>query len=196
MSIKISSRFATVILAIGIFSTVLALYNSLPAPVYGQQSGHNMGGSGSDHGMSGGSSQGMGMGGGDNAGHGMMTMSDVPGFVQQKCHSGDGMPPHYCEPKYNVMSSVKGLKISNINPISDNRLEVIIENMNRISTLNSTAGQQNIVIVGGGGDLAGSTVIDITASGSQKITTELQLIGFGSIYSQDRISIHLFPLTT
>jgi len=41
------------------------------------------------------------------------------------------------------MSSVKGLKISNVNPISDNRLEVIIEKMNGISTLNSTAGQQN-----------------------------------------------------
>jgi len=45
------------------------------------------------------------------------------------------------------------------------------------------------VIVGGGGDLAGSTVVDAIASGSQKITAELQLIGFGSIYNQDRISI-------
>jgi len=39
-------------LAIGIFSTELALYNSLPIQVYGQQSGHSMDGSGSDYSMS------------------------------------------------------------------------------------------------------------------------------------------------
>ncbi|MGZ5485145.1 MAG: hypothetical protein ACXWFB_04445 [Nitrososphaeraceae archaeon] len=58
----------------------------------------------------------------------------------------------------------------------------------------TTTGQQNIVVVGGGGDLAGSTVIDIP--GLQKITTELKLIGSGSIYNLEKVAIHLFPLTT
>ena len=124
----------------------------------------------------------------------MMMMMNVPGFVQQICNIGKDMPPHYCEPNYNVMSSVKGFKISNVNPINDNELQVVISNMNSVSNATTTTGQQNIVVVGGGGDLAGSTVIDI--SGSQKITTELKLIGYGSIYNLEKIHLHLFPLTT
>ena len=85
--------------------------------------------------------------------------------------------------------------ISNVNPINDNELQVVIENMNRISNA-TTMGQQNIVVVGGGGDLAGSTVLDIAGSGSQKITTELKLIGSGSIYNLEKVSLNLFPLTT
>jgi hypothetical protein len=57
-------------------------------------------------------------------------------------------------------------------------------------------GQQNIVVAGGGGDLAGSTVLDIAGGGSQKITTELKLIGSGSIYNLERIYLHLLPLTS
>jgi hypothetical protein len=108
---------------------------------------------------------------------------------------GKDMPPLYCEPNYKVMSSVKGLKISNVNPINDNELQVVIENMNSMSNATTATGQQNIVVVGGGGDLAGSTVLDITG-GSQKITTELKLIGSGSIYNLEHIHLHLFPLTT
>ena len=74
-----------------------------------------------------------------------------------------------------MISSGKGLKISNVNPINDNELQVVIDNMNSISNTTTTMGQQNIVFVGGGGDFAGSTVLDI-AGGSQKITTELKLI--------------------
>ena len=128
--------------------------------------GMGMGGGGSQGmGMGGGGSQGMGMGGGSSGmggggGHGMMMMN-VPGFVQQICNIGKDMPPHYCEPNYNVMSSVKGFKISNVNPINDNELQVVISNMNSVSNATTTTGQQNIVVVGGGGDLAGSTVLDI-----------------------------------
>ena len=141
--------------------------------------------------LNGGGSSGMG---GEGGGHSMMMMMNVPGFVQQKCNIGKDMPPHYCEPNYTVMSSVKGLKISNVNPINDNELQVVISNINSVSNATTTTGQQNIVVVGGGGDLAGSTVIDI--SGSQKITTELKLIGSGSIYNLEKVAIHLFPLTT
>ena len=208
MTIKISLKFAIIVLGIGVFSTMLFTFDkSFPIEYAnaqmnmegGQGGGHGMngggssgmGGEGGGHGMNGGGSSGMG---GEGGGHGMMMMMNVPGFVQQICHTGNDMPPHYCEPNYNVMSSVKGLKISNVNPINDKELQVVISNINSVSNATTTTGQQNIVVVGGGGDLAGSTVIDI--SGSQKITTELKLIGFGSIYNLEKVHLHLFPLTT
>jgi hypothetical protein len=157
------------------------------ANAQGGGGGHG-GSSGMDSGGGGhGGSSGMDSGGG---GHGM----EVPGMVQQICHMDKDMAPHYCEPNYNVMSSVKGLKISDVNPINDNELQVFITNMNSVSNATTATDQQNIVIVGGGGDLTGSTVLDI--AGSQKITTELKLIGSGSIYNLEKISLHLFPLTS
>jgi hypothetical protein len=129
--------------------------------------GQGMGGGGS-FGMSGGG-QGMGGGsfgmGGGGAGHGMMMMN-VPGAVQQICDTSKDMLPSYCEPNYKVMSSVKGFKISTVNPINDNELQVVIENINSISNTTTTMGQQNIVVAGGRGDLAGSTVLDIAGGGS------------------------------
>jgi hypothetical protein len=129
--------------------------------------GGSSGMGGGSSGMGGGSS---GMGGGPSGmgggGHGMMMMN-VPGMVQQMCHMGKDMPPLYCEPNYKVMSSVKGLKISNVNPINDNELQVVINSINSVSNATTTTtGQQNIVVVGGGGDLAGSTVLDIAGGGS------------------------------
>jgi hypothetical protein len=95
------------------------------------------------------------------------------------------------------MSSVKGFKISSVNPINDNELQVVIENINSISnTTATTMGQQNIVLAGGGGDLAGSTILDISGASSQKITTQLKLIGSGSIYSLERVILNLLPLTS
>ena len=210
MDIKISSKFAIVILGIGIFSTLLALDKSFSIESANAQmnmggggsQGMGMGGGGSQGmGMGGGGSQGMGMGGGGSqgmvggAGHGMMMMTNVPGSVQQICNMGKDMPPSYCEPTYHVMSSVKGFKISSVNPINDNELQVVIENINSMSNA-TTMGQQNIVVAGGGGDLAGSTILDISGGGSQKITTQLKLIGFGSIYNLESMHLHLLPLTS
>jgi hypothetical protein len=168
----------------------------------GGSQGMGMGGGGSQGmGMGGGGSQGMGMGGGGSqgmvggAGHGMMMMPNVPGSVQQICNMGKDMPPSYCEPTYHVMSSVKGFKISSVNPINDNELQVVIENINSMSNA-TTMGQQNIVVVGAGGDLAGSTILDISGGGSQKITTQLKLIGSGSIYNLESMHLHLLPLTS
>jgi hypothetical protein len=198
MDMKIYSKFVIGILVIGIFSTLFAFDNSFTiesASAQGGGGGHGMDGGdsagmgGGGHGMDGGDSAGMGGGG-----HGMMM--NVPGMVQQMCHMGKDMPPHYCEPNYNVMSSVKGLKIVDVNPINDNELQVFITNMNSMSNVTTTMGQQNIVVVGGGGDLAGSTVLDISGSSSQKITTQLKLIGSGSIYNLEKISLHIFPLTS
>jgi hypothetical protein len=199
MDMKIYSKFVIGILVIGIFSTLLAFDNkSFPVESANAQGGggHDGGGSGGGgHGMDGGGSSGMGGGG---AGHGMMMMMNVPGAIQQMCHMGKDMPPHYCEPTYHIMSSVKGFKISGVNPINDNELQVVIENINTVTNTTTTAtsmGQQNIVVVGGGGDLAGSTVLDISGSSSQKITTQLKLIGSGSLYSLESMHLHLFPLT-
>jgi hypothetical protein len=214
MKIKISPKFAIIILGIGILSTLLAFDNK-SFPVESANAQMNMGSGGGGQGMGSGGGQGMGSGGGQGmgsggghgmdgggssgmgggAGHGMM-MTNVPGFVQQICHTGKDMPPSYCEPNYQVMSSVKGLKISSVNPINDNELQVVIENINSMSNTTTTMGQQNIVVAGGGGDLAGSTVLDISGGGSQKITTELKLIGSGSIYNLERIYLHLLPLTS
>ncbi|HSF49344.1 MAG TPA: hypothetical protein VLA74_01170, partial [Nitrososphaeraceae archaeon] len=210
MDIKISSKFAIVILGIGIFSTLLAFDKSFPVESANAQmnmgsgdGGQGMGGGG--QGMGGGGSFGMGGGGqgmggggsfgmgGGGAGHGMMVMN-VPGAVQQICDTSKDMLPSYCEPNYKVMSSVKGFKISTVNPIDDNELQVVIENINSMSNATTTMGQQNIVVAGGGGDLAGSTVLDIAGGGSQKITSELKLIGSGSIYNLERIYLHLLPL--
>jgi len=210
MDIKISSKFAIVILGIGIFSTLLALDKSFSIESANAQmnmggggsQGMGMGGGGSQGmGMGGGGSQGMGMGGGGSqgmvggAGHGMMMMTNVPGSVQQICNMGKDTPPSYCEPTYHVMSSVKGFKISSVNPINDTELQVVIENINSMSNV-TTMGQQNIVVVGGGGDLAGSTILDISGGGSQKITTQLKLIGSGSIYNLESMHLHLLPLTS
>jgi hypothetical protein len=202
MDIKISTKFAIVILGIGIFSTLLAFENkSFPFESANAQGGGGHGGEsgggghgmgGGDHGMDGGGSSGMGGGG---AGHGMMMMN-VPGAVQQICDTSKDMLPSYCEPNYKVMSSVKGFKISSVNPINDNELQVVIENINSITNATTTMGQQNIVVAGGGGDLAGSTVLDISGGGSQKITTQLKLIGSGSIYNLEKVTLNLLPLTS
>jgi hypothetical protein len=191
MDMKISLKFAIIVLGIGVFSTMLFTFDKSFPIEYANAQMNMEGGQGGGQGMNGGGSSGMG---GQGGGHGMMMMMNVPGFVQQICNIGKDMPPHYCEPNYSVMSSVKGLKISNVNPINDNELQVVISNINSVSNATTTTGQQNIVVVGGGGDLAGSTVIDI--SGLQKITTELKLIGSGSIYNLEKVAIHLFPLTT
>ena len=188
---KILTQFAIFILGIGIFSTFLSFGNPFLIASANAQQMHMDQGSRGDHGMGGGGSSGM-SGGGDHMMN-MMMMMDVPGAVHQMCHMGKDMPPTYCEPSYIVMSSVKGLKISNVNPINDNELEVVIENMNRLSNA-TTMDQQTIVVVGGGGDLAGSTVLDI--GGSQKTTTHLKLIGSGSIYNIEKIHVHLLPLTS
>ena len=70
-------------------------------------------------------------------------------MVQQMCNMEKDMPPHYCEPNYMVMSSVKGVKIVDVNPINDNELQVFITNMHSMSNATTTTGQQNIVVVGG-----------------------------------------------
>jgi hypothetical protein len=89
-----------------------------------------------------GGGQGMGMSGMSGMEHDSMY---TPGMVKEMCHMGEDMPRHYCEPSYQVMSSVKGVKVSDIDIINDTSLIVTVSELSPM--FNSTVG--DIVIVGG-----------------------------------------------
>jgi len=135
-----------------------------------------------------GSSMGGSMGGsmdmGGSMGH---NMGSMPGVVQQMCHDQGNMPPHYCEPSYMVMSSVRGITISAVDAVSDK--EVVLT----VKQIGSGAGQmsQKMVLVGGTGDLAGSTLIDEGWERSKVVN--LKLDGAGTIYDHGEMHLHLFP---
>jgi hypothetical protein len=112
---------------------------------------------------------------------------DTPGMIKEMCHMGEDMPPHYCEPSYQVMSSVKGVKISDVAIVNDTSVMVTIKELNPMS--NNTVG--DIVIVGGGGELAGSTLLE--GNWKQNITSTLNFVGSGSVYSTNKLTTHLFP---
>jgi hypothetical protein len=145
-----------------------------------------MGGMSSMGGGSGGNMQGMGgmssMGGGSGG--------NMPGSLNQMCHMGNDMPPHYCEPAYHVMSSAQGIKVSAVSPLNNNSLTVTLQQLNSIS--NGTTSQK-VVLVGGGGSLAGATVVD--PGWKTKTQVHLKLNGVGSIYDLSDAHIHIFPYT-
>jgi hypothetical protein len=140
----------------------------------------SMGGGGGSNmqGMSGMSS--MGGGGGGN----------MPGSLNQMCHMGNDMPPHYCEPAYHVMSSAQGIKVSAVSPLNNNSLTVTLQQLNAISNGMTS---QKVVLVGGGGSLAGATVVD--PGWKTKTQVHLKLNGQGSIYNLSDVHIHIFPYT-
>lgn len=80
----------------------------------------------------------------------------TPGTISEMCNMGDDMPPRYCEPSYNVMSSVKGVKVDNVSVLNDTSLMVMVSEPNPVS--NNTV--HDMVIVGGGGDLAGAALLE------------------------------------
>jgi plastocyanin len=135
--------------------------------------------SGMEHG-----SGGQGMSGMSGMEHGS---GHTPGMTNEMCHMGEDMPPHYCEPSYQVMSSVKGVKISDVNILNDTSVMVTVSELNPMS--NNTV--EGIVIVGGGGDLAGSTILE--GNWKQNTTSTLNFVGTGSAYSTDKLTVHIFP---
>jgi len=143
------------------------------AQMGGGMSGHDMGSSGG-HGASG--------------GHGMSghTMS---GMVHEMCHGPGNMPPHYCEPTYHTMSSVKGVKISKVELLDDNSVIVTVKQIGiEAGTMN-----KDVVLVGGSGHLAGATVIEKGWQKSKVI--EMYFDGMGTLYDHQKLKLHLFPLT-
>lgn len=168
--------------------TVLACAGALAlaAPAAWAQVDHSIHGAGSatptaDAGKSGGKGKKKGAGHGGHHGR--------PGQVMQMCHEPGGKPPHYCEPAYKVMSSVRGLSITDVSPVGDTAVMVTIQTAGGST---HTVGQQ-LVLVGGSGDLAGATIVAGDWSG--KTTVHMNLQGSGTVYSQKSMHLHLFPLT-
>ena len=128
-------------------------------------------------------------GGQGMSGMGGMMEHSAPGSVNQVCSVEDHMPPHYCEPSYQVMSSVKGVKITDVTIVNDTSIVLTVRELN--PTSNNTVG--DIVIVGGGGDLAGSSLLD--GNWNESTTAIINFVGTGSVYSTDRLMIHLFPFS-
>lgn len=137
-----------------------------------------MGGMGGGHDMG-------AMSGMDSMGHGMG--HNIAGSVQEMCHPVGDMPPHYCEPTYKTMSSVRGIRIATVDAVSDNEVVVSVK---QIGTSASPVAQK-LVLVGGGGNLAGATVID--GGWSKSTVAHLKLDGFGTIYDHGGMSVHIFP---
>jgi hypothetical protein len=115
---------------------------------------------------------------------------NVPGSIHQMCQQAGMMPPHYCEPSYSVMSSVKGLRINNVDIQNDNTaVATIIQ-------IGTAAGPMNqkIVVVGGTGHLAGATIVNGGWSGTTTVTIPFE--GFGTLYDFGTLNLHIFPLTS
>ena len=115
-----------------------------------------MGGGGMSHGGDSGSSSSGGMsmgGGGGPSRHGVFY---GPGTVHQQCNMGGDMPPLYCEPYYKAMSSVVGVRITNVDPVNEKTLRITLKELN----VESNGVNQKISVTAGSGDLVGSGIID------------------------------------
>ena len=146
-------------------------------------------GGGMDHGQHGGSMEhgGKDQGGGKHGGHGRH--GAYPGMVEQVCHETGGMPPHYCAPSFKVMSSVPGLQVVDAGPVNDRTIWI------KLGDLNAQGGpfQRNVAIVGGGGELAGATLV--SAGWQQQTTVQLALEGNDTVYGTRSMHLHAFPVT-
>ncbi len=85
------------------------------------------------------------------------------------------MPPHYSKSTYHLMSSVKGIQISGLDIVNDKELLV------KIKSNSSNPVNQNLTLVGGGGDLAGSASVKAGWNDNSKVNLKLQ--GSGSLYN-------------
>lgn len=149
-----------------------------------QHAGHDAGGGmGGMSGMGGkgGMGGGMGKGGMGHAMHG-----GAPGEIKPMCGGHEGMPPHYCAPHYHVMSSVPGVAIANAEPMGEKSIMVTLKAYPGVQT-------PRLVIVGGGGQLAGGTTL--AAGWKDGAVVHLDLTGTGSLYAQPGVHLHVFPLT-
>ncbi|KAF6245494.1 hypothetical protein [Nitrosopumilus sp. b2] len=147
-----------------------------------------MGGMGSsDGGMShGGDSSGDMMGGGPSR-HGVFY---GPGTVHQQCHMSGDMPPHYCEPYYKAMSSVVGVKVTNVDPVNEKTIRVTLKEI----SVTKPGVNQKILLSAGAGDLVGTAVINGGWSGSTVV--DVPLNGMGHIYNHGSMHVHIFPVTS
>ena len=108
-----------IIAGVLVSGTLTLSYDSLQADGMSSSSG------GMSMGGDGGSSEGM-KGGGHPSKHGVFY---APGTTHQECHKGGDMPPHYCEPYYKAMSSVIGVKITNVDPVDEKTLRISLREL-------------------------------------------------------------------
>jgi hypothetical protein len=154
------------------------------AQMGGMMGGGSSGG-GMSHGSDSGSSGGM-MGGGGPSRHGVWY---GPGTVHQQCHMGGDMPPHYCEPYYKAMSSVVGVKISNVDPIDEKTIKVTLKEI----SIATPGINQKITVSAGTVNLVGTAVVDGGWSGTTSVN--VPLTGLGHIYTHQSMNVHIFPVT-
>lgn len=128
-----------------------------------------------------------GKGHGGDGGHGKH--GAMPGMVEPVCREGGSMPPHYCAPSFKAMSSVPGLQIVDAGPVNDRTIWVKLSQLG----LPAMAFGRNVVVVGGGGELAGATVV--SAGWQQQTTVQLALEGNDTVYGTRSMHLHVFPLT-
>ena len=136
--------------------------------------------------MSGGMSGMSGMGGMS----GMSGMSRhgnffVPGSIHQLCHQDSTMSPAYCEPYYHVMSSIPGVRITNIDPIDNTTLEVTLTEIS--SAKNGI--HQDVTLFVGNDFLFGS--VNVPGGWNGKTTVNVPLSGMGIVYDFESMHAHL-----
>jgi hypothetical protein len=168
-----------IIAGVLVSGTLTLSYDSLQADGMSSSSG------GMSMGGDGGSSEGM-KGGGHPSKHGVFY---APGTTHQECHKGGDMPPHYCEPYYKAMSSVIGVKITNVDPVDEKTLRISLREL----SVESPGIHQKISISAGVGDLIGTAIVDGGWSGTT--TVDIPLKGMGHIYNHKSMHVHIFPVT-
>ena len=113
----------------------------------------------------------------------------VPGSVHQLCHQDSTMSPAYCEPHYQVMSSIPGVRISHIHPVDNTTLEVTLTTTN---SAKSTINQGTTVFVGND-YLFGSA--NVPSGWKDKTTVNVPLKGMGIVYDYESMHGHLLATT-
>jgi hypothetical protein len=86
------------------------------------------------------------------------------------------------------MSSVAGIKIATVEPVSNTEVKVIIKEGNANAKVS-----QKLVLAGGSGYLSGATIIEDGWDKSKVV--HLKLDGTGTIYDFGQMHLHLFPVT-
>ncbi len=157
---------------------------TVEAQMGGMGGGSSSGGMG--HSTSGSSSGGMMMGSGGPSHHGIWY---GPGTVHQQCHMGGDMPPHYCEPYYKAMSSVIGVRVTNVDPVDEKTLRVTLKEI----SVATPGVNQKITVSAGSGDLTGTGIVNGGWSGTT--TIDVPLKGIGHIYNHGSMHVHIFPVT-
>ena len=109
----------------------------------------------------------------------------APGTIHQLCHQDSTMAPAYCEPYYQTMSSVPGVKIISIHPVDNTTLEVTLT---EIGSAKNGIDQSTTIFVGND-YLSGST--DIPSGWKDKTTINVKLTGMGIVYDYESMHAHL-----